>query len=121
MVEPVNKGRVAPVTKRLQDDDAEIVRRNHERRLADVESNQPPMVVGDFLIPDGGQLTIDHRLGREPRQVIFSPPRISSGTVGFVAGGILYEVTSNDVKRSLSLRIGASGYGAAVTVTVSVI
>lgn len=108
---------------KLEDQDAERVRLSHARAIDDLQ-NAPAaslIVIGDFLIPNSGSTLVDHRLGRKPSMVILSPPRVEFGTPGLVAGGIVIDLPGPGVDRSKQVRIFATGYGVAITVTVAVL
>jgi len=102
---------------------AERVRQSHHDAIVELQTlpASQMIVVGDFVVPNGGQVVVSHKLGRAPRLVLFSPPRVQFGTPGLVAGGILVDLPGPDIDRSKSIRILAAGYGCAVTVTVTVL
>lgn len=109
--------------KLLGDPDADQVRRSHANAIRQLQTLAAAawIVVGDFLVPNGGSVLVRHGLGRAPAQVVLSPPRVEFGTPGLVAGGILIDLTGPDVNRRQAIRIFGTGYGVAVTVTVSVL
>jgi hypothetical protein len=111
-----------PLSLRLADANAEAVRRNVDQRIGELQRLPTAflIVVGDFVVPNGGSVLVPHRLGRKPLLVVLSPPRSEKGAPGLVAGGILIDLTGSDVDRTQAIRIFAAGYGVDVTVTVAV-
>lgn len=108
---------------RLADDDAERARDSHATAIAELQGMVAAglTILDEVAIADGAQVIVNHKLGRKPRMVIFSPPRVEFGTPGFVAGGILADISGGGLDRTQSLRILAAGYGATVFVTVAVL
>lgn len=108
---------------KLTDSDAERARDSHASAIAELQGLVAAglIILDPVDIPNGGQVIVSHRLGREPRMVLFSPPRVEFGTPGLVAGGILVDLPGNGLDRSQSLRILAAGYGCTVTVTIGVL
>ena len=58
----------------LSDETAERVRRNHERRLAELELSPQPIVIKGVFLANGVTTPVAHRRGR-PVSVFISPPR----------------------------------------------
>lgn len=110
------------LTSKLADSDAEAVRRNVDQRIGEIQGLPAAalIVVGDFVVPNGGSVLVPHRLGRKPAMVYMSPPRVEFGTPGLVAGGIVIDLTGPGIDRSQIIRLFATGYGVPVTVTVAV-
>jgi hypothetical protein len=104
-----------PIVKQLSDSDAEIVRRSHADAIAEMQG-KPAMgmqVLADIVIPNNSSVIVAHRLGRTPQMVIISPVR------GAAAVGIVGEFRSG-VDRRQAIRLAANGFGADVTVDVTV-
>lgn len=102
----------APVTPRL-DGDAERVRLEHEQKLREIQ-RAPAIglaVVGDFELEDGVSLPIPHKLGRRPLTYMTTPPKNA------VSAGYIVEVARDE--RYVTLQ--ANGYGATITVTLTVL
>jgi hypothetical protein len=74
--------------------------------------------LGDHVIGNGAFKLISHPLARRPRHVIISPPKIPAGSG--TAGGIIVDVDDPAVDRTKQLKIFATGYGVAITITVAV-
>ncbi len=91
---------------------AESVRQSHHDAI--VELQLQPMAgavtIRGIAIPNNGTVTKAHKLGRTPIQVLTSPPR------GGSTPGLLGEVSRTDQVIVLS----AAGFGAAITVDVTV-
>jgi hypothetical protein len=108
---------------KLADAAAERARDSHATAIAELQGLPAAgmIVLGDVTIADGAQVLVPHKLGRAPRFVWLSPPRVEFGTPGFVAGGILADISGGGIDRKQTLRILAVGYGATVVVTVAVL
>lgn len=104
-----------PVQLRLSDENAERVRRS-EFVAIDTLQNMPAaalVVVGTVTLADGVVTTVNHKLGKAPRLVVWSPPRGAS-TVGMI-------IELDNPSRSQFLLLKATGYGATVTTDVGVL
>lgn len=112
-----------PITVRLDDDDAEKVRRNHEQRIAELQalpaSNMT--VVRGVVLPSGSpgaSVAIAHGLGRAPIWVGPSAPR-NVATIGVIVDLGSVDLSGNPIDRSKVVVLLGSGYGAAITVDVA--
>jgi hypothetical protein len=107
----------APSTPRLDDEDAEVVRREHEQKI--VELQGLPFVkarlIQDVTLPDGVARSIPHQLGRPVLWVRESCVRGGSGS------GRIEEIRDGSVDRSLYVQLKATGYGASITVDLVVL
>lgn len=110
------------LTSKLSDADAEVVRVNVDQRVKELQSMPAAslVVVGDFVIPNNGSVTVNHQLGRKPLMVILSPPRVEFGAAVNI-NGVIYDVTGHGVDRTQALFLAAFNYGVSVTVTVAVL
>jgi len=103
----------APITPRLDDADAERVRREHEQKLVEVQS-QPfvgASIVSGRQLADGVATPIPHGLGRRPAFVFLSIIR------GAASAGFIVESSRDDKYVTLT----ASGYGATITIDLGVL
>lgn len=106
----------APHTPELDDEKAELVRIEHERKI--VELQQLPGtslgVIRDVTLADGVATPIPHRLGRRV-SATNTPPRgaLSTGRIEEVRDG------SHDPKQYVVLK--ATGWGASITIDVWVL
>jgi hypothetical protein len=114
---PVTTRLRPPIAPALADGDVELVRREIERKLRELQQTPAASLValGSYSLVDGVPLTIAHRLGREPVQVIVGPVR-GPATVGMVE-----EVRTGGHDRRQAIVLKASGYGATVAADVAVL
>jgi hypothetical protein len=113
-----------PAVIRLDDPAAERARDSHAAAIEELQSLPAAQltIVGEFVVPDGGSVLVNHGLGRKPRMVILSPPRVEFGTPGLVAGGLgPIDLPGPTVDRTQQLRIFATGFGVPLTVVVAVL
>lgn len=105
----------APATPNLDDEKAEIARREHERKI--VELQQVPAagmrIVKDVSLADSVATPIPHGLGR-PVIVFVSPPR------GATATGRIIEVRDGSVDRGKFVVLKATGWGATIVIDLAV-
>lgn len=107
------------ITRRLDDINAEEVRRNHEQQLAEVQALPAAglRVIQGVVLPNGANVTVAHKLGRQPIYVGVSVPR---GAAGF---GSVIEVTglSTPIDRTQVVVLQAGNFALTVTVDVLVL
>lgn len=107
----------APHTPELEDENAEIVRLEHERKIVEMQKLPAAALVplGSLELADGIERPIPHPLGRRAF-VWHSPPR------GAVTSGRIEEVRASggpDPAKYVVLK--ATGWGATITVDVAVL
>lgn len=108
---------VTPASITLAERDAEQVRRSHHDAILELQGS--PLAGGKVVqgvqLVDGKATTVSHWLGRAPKWVGVSVPR------GAVSAGFITETrgTGRDANRVVILT--ASGFGATVTVDVTVL
>lgn len=106
----------APHTPELDDENAEIVRLEHERKIVELQ-NRPLVVAGviyDVALADGVATPVAHGMGR--RVAAFpSAPR------GAVSAGYIVETRSGTHDPSKYVVLTANGFGATITVDLEVV
>lgn len=105
-----------PRTPRLEDPNAERARRRQAEAILELQSKPgaSERIIADVSLADTIETPIAHGLGRAPSFVHVSAPR------GAVTTGHVEEVRSNSVDRTKTITLKASGWGATITVDVSV-
>jgi hypothetical protein len=105
-----------PLPLRLENQDAERVRRSHEECIRELQGLPAAglTIVKDVALANATLVLVPHRLGRVPSFVACSPPR------GASSSGRIEEVRDN-VDRSKIAAFKTTGYGATVTVDVVVL
>jgi hypothetical protein len=111
------------ITARLADQDAELVRRNHEQRLAELQRMPAAsmVVVQGVALPagsPGAAIPVAHGLGRAPRWVCPSAVR-GAATVGVIVDLGSVDLGGNPIDRSKVVMLVGSGFGSAITVDVA--
>jgi len=104
-----------PIAKRLDDVDAEAVRRSHAQAIEELQA-APAMrtrIIKDVVVPDNGTVLVAHGLGRVPEIVLTSPER------GAAAVGVLGEGRVG-FDRAKYIQLRANGFAAPITVDVEV-
>lgn len=128
MVEPVR--RTPPVTRKLDDQDAEIVRQNHEQRLREREAVPEPRVVRNVTALSGQLAYVAHGLGREPLFVGVSAVRWDHALSASLAVGVVIDhgtLTTDSqpkqVDRTQGIFLGFLGFttGTPIQLTVDVL
>ncbi len=107
----------APHTPELDDDKAELVRLEHERKLVELQKLPAAAltVIPNVTLADGVATPIAHRLGR--RAVCWhSPPRGAAST-----GRIEELRTAGSVDPTKFVVLSATGWGASIVVDVFVL
>lgn len=109
-----------PLTKRLADVDAEDIRRNTQRQLAELQALPASgiKVIRDVVLPNATNVTVAHKLGREPIWVGISAPR---GAAGFGSVIEITGLTTPQIDRTQIIVLQAGNYAATVTVDVMVL
>lgn len=109
-----------PTTKRLSDSDAEDVRRNHERRITELQQMPAAsmVIVRNVALPSGTAIPVAHGLGREPRWVGVSLVR-GSTSAGAVSDLGFTDPSGNPIDRSKVVMLFALAFGSTVTVDVA--
>lgn len=106
----------APATPNLDDEKADIARREHERKI--VELQQAPAtgmrLVAGVSLADGIATPVAHGLGR-PATVLVSPPR------GPSSSGRIEEVRDGSQDRNKYVVLKATGWGATIVVDLAVL
>lgn len=99
----------------LHDERAERVRRSHAAAIVELQGlpSASERVVTARL-KNGVPTPINHTLGRAPTFVAVSVPR------GAVSAGFIVEVRGGNIDPRKQIVLTASGYGATITVDVSV-
>lgn len=107
----------APHTPELDDDKAELVRLEHERKILELQGQ--PLVgaraLRDVQLADAVATPVAHGLGREAT-VLVSPPRGASST-----GRITEVRATGGPDRSKFVVLQANGWGATITVDLVVL
>lgn len=107
--------RTPPISARLDDTTAELVRRNHETRLTELQSlPATSMLILSAVLPDGTDVLVQHGLGRKPLCVLVSPPRDAA------TPGAITETRSANYQRDKVVVLQANGFGATITVDLVV-
>lgn len=111
-----------PIAKRLEDPDAEQVRRSHAQAITELQGLPAAglKVIKGVSLPNGKDVFVSHGLGREPSIVLVSPPYPNIATVGAI-----HEVRgvsgAQAIDRSRAIVLKADGFGLTVTVDVAVL
>jgi hypothetical protein len=107
----------APSTPQLDDEDAEICRREFERKIIELQGLPfaSARVIASVTLADGVATAVPHGLGRVASFVSASVPRNAAGA------GYIVEVRDGSVDRTKYLNLKASGYGATITVDLVVL
>lgn len=128
MVEPVSAGKLTPpVTVRLDDPDAEKIRRNHEQRILELQAlaSVRSETIRNVAIATNDVTMVAHGLGREPTQVTVSPVRVALASLGSLTSGVIVDFGfadrfGNPLDRTRVFQLGAFGFAIPVTVDVTV-
>lgn len=114
-----------PLGGKLSDPTSEANRRNTDQRIRELQE-RPCVdidVIGGVELPNGIDVWVSHRLGREPRMVKVSPPSAPGATV-FTIGQVVERrgttSTGVPIDRTKSVVLFAGNYGATITVDVEV-
>lgn len=111
--------------------DAERVRRSHDRAIRDIQGSvgvQLTIVATGLVVPGttvNSAVTISHGLGRAPRFVWISAPRVAPADLGSLTAGMVLDLGALDalgvpIDRTRTIKIGAFGYTVDVIVDVAV-
>lgn len=106
-----------PSTPRLDDQGAELVRREHDAKIVEIQ-RQPAMglrIVPNVSLADATATPIAHGLGRVPTFAFPSFVRSPS------TSGRIEEIRDGSVDRSKFVLLKASGYGATITIDLAVL
>jgi hypothetical protein len=105
-----------PHTPELEDQDAELVRSEHERKIVELQRLPAAAmrVVYDVELADGVATPVPHGLGRTYLVAIPSAPRGASTT------GRIVELRDGAADRTRYVTLTATGWGATITVDVAV-
>jgi hypothetical protein len=101
-----------PRTPTLEDEDAESVRLEHERKIVELQE-QPGVaiaVIKDVELPDGTPLSIPHKQGRLVTHMVSSVRGATS------TGRIVESRDASAPDRTKYITLTATGWGAAITV-----
>lgn len=107
----------APTTPRVSDPILEEIRRVHEDKIRELQT-QPGAglrTISDITLKDGVATPVPHGLGRVPAFVKESCVR------GAVTAGVVSELRDGSVDRRLYVLLKATGYGADVAVDLVVV
>ena len=101
---------------RLGDEDAERVRRNHQRAISEMQERPAVsgLVIEDVVLASGTVTSIEHKLGRKARVFV-------SAIRGASTSGRIDETRSNAYDRSRYVVLTAQGWGATITVDLWVL
>jgi hypothetical protein len=106
----------APSTPQLADQDAEVVRREHEKKL--IELQNQPLVHGkpieNVKLLDGVATAIPHGFGRPVLH-------FHSAVRGALANGRIDDVRDGTVDRTKYIHLKATGYGATIYIDLLVV
>jgi hypothetical protein len=107
----------APQTRRLDDPDAEAVRRSHHDAIRELQAAPAAAlrVINSIALTDGTPINVSHGLGREP---IWIGPSCVRGPS---AVGMVEELRNTGADRSSVVVLKASGYGATITIDLAVL
>lgn len=112
-----------PSTPRLEHEDTELVRQEHERKL--VELQGLPMagarVLAGIKLVDGKTTMVAHGLGRPAAWVRESAPRAENTAAPIASTGRVVEVREGGVDRSKYVALVATGWGVDIVVDVLVL
>lgn len=116
-----------PVTLRLDDMDAEKMRRNFEQRIAELQAlaSLRSETVRNVVIASNDVTMVAHGLGRDPVQVTVSPVRIALASLGSLTPGVIVDFgfadrNGNPLDRTRVFQLGAFGFSIPITVDVTV-
>lgn len=106
----------APIAAKLEDPDAERVRRAHHDAIRELQTaaSAIPSTIADVSLVDGIDTPVAHAVGRRPSFVSSSVQRGGTST------GRITEVRSGSYDRSKVVVLRADGWGATITVDVMV-
>jgi hypothetical protein len=112
----------------LPDNDAEIVRRSHADAIRELQSLPAAglVVIRNVVITNNGTAIVSHGLGREPRFVSYSVPRVAPASFAGLTVGVICELgpvmftSGNPLDRTKVLQIGAFAFGLTITIDVLV-
>lgn len=107
----------APQARRLEDPDAEAVRRSHHEAIRELQAMPAASlrVISNIALTDGTAINVSHGLGREP---IWIGPSCVRGPS---TSGRIEELRNTGADRSSVVVLKASGYGATITVDLAVL
>ena len=105
-----------PRTPRLDDENAERARRRIAEAILELQATPAASerIIADVSLVDTVATPVPHGLGRAPVFVHVSTPR------GATSAGRIDEIRSDSVDRSMVITLTATGWGATITVDVSV-
>lgn len=112
----------APLSVALPDPNAEAVRKNVDQRVREIQ-DLPAIglrVIKNVSLPNGVVVLVEHLLGRKPLWVGLSIPR-GAASAGIVSDFGSMDAAGNSVDRAQYVPMGASSYGATITVDVLVL
>jgi hypothetical protein len=106
-----------PHTPELEDRDAELVRLEHERKIAELQKLPfaGARIIRDVTLADGIPTPVAHGMGRAAQFVMLSPVR------GSVTAGRIDEVRDGTYDRAKFVTLEANDYGATITVDLAVL
>jgi hypothetical protein len=106
----------APTTPALDDEKSEIVRREFERKIIELQrmTSASLEIIANVVLADGVATPVAHNAGR-PVFVLVSPPRGASAT------GRTEEVRDGSQDRNKYVVLKATGWGATITVDLAVL
>lgn len=102
---------------KLDDPDAERVRRNLDDRISELQALPftRATVIQNVSLPDATDIPVAHSLGRKPLAVLVSPPRDNT------AAGRISETRATNYSRDKVIVLQANGYGATILVDLVVL
>lgn len=119
------------LAQRLDDPKAEVVRANMEQQIRELQTipgAELAVVVRDQVIPGttvNNAVVIPHRLGRAPRFVWVSAPRVARADLASLTAGMImdlgsFDTVGNPIDRTQFVKIGGFGFTVNVIVDVAV-
>lgn len=113
------------------DGDAERVRQSHQQAIVEWQQSAAAglTIVATGLVVPGttvnSAVSVSHGLGRAPRFVWISAPRVAPGDLGSLTAGMVLDLGTVDalgfpIERTKSIKIGAFGYTVDIIVDVAV-
>lgn len=115
----------AVLDRRLEDDDADQVRRSHAGAIKELQLTPivGAVVITSVVLPDATDVAVPHKLGRAPRWV---GPSVVKEVGAIASVGIIVDLgvtdsAGNPVNRSEIVVLRASGYGATVAIDLLVV